>query len=300
MAAVSVLTAQSQSKPGATPAVLRVCNEAKPGQNFCETWNWDGANYRAARPQNPAAILTAEKFAADAVMLRVTDPAHPGKDGTLIVYGGKVSADGNSVLDGVSLAKDGSLGKFSAYWGAALARPMAPAEPAVSGSTPIPAPQVMHFCAAHCLTFTLERDGRLHNYTNLPGQFNEHRVLDIQKFTPDAVVIHRTDAGSHPGDGMMRGGMQAGNHTASSGEGWRLSWGEALNDLPGSDDERAMREHGTSGQQPMLGVGEQNVALVQLLFGLFSPGAIPPDKTPKVSIGCAPGNMTCWHVNTGH
>jgi len=304
MAAVSALTAQSQRPAnGGAPAAIRICTGAdgKPSQNSCEVWNRDGTHYNAAHVQNPPAILAVESFAADAVVLRVTDAAHPGKDGTRVVYGGKMSGDGSSVPEGIYLAKDGSMGTFKAYWGGALAQPMASTAGAVSGASPVAVPQVLHFCAAHCLTFTLERDGRLHNYTNLPGQFNEHRILEIQKFTPDTVVIHRTDMGSHPGDGMMHGGMQAGNNTASSNEGWRLSWGDALNDLPGSDDERAMREHGTSGQQPGLPpVGEQNLALAQLLFSLFSPGAIPPDKTPKALIGCAPGNMTCAHVNIGH
>jgi hypothetical protein len=45
---------------------------------------------------------------------------------------------------------------------------------------------------------------------------------------------------------MMHGQMQYGNSNAISNEGWSLSWGDALNTLPGSDDERARRAAGPS------------------------------------------------------
>ena len=70
-------------------------------------------------------------------------------------------------------------------------------------------------------------DGTLVDRTNLPGQSNMKRVLKIEKFTPEAVVIHRIDTGSNPADGMMRGRMQYGNSSATDGH-WIISWGESL------------------------------------------------------------------------
>jgi hypothetical protein len=49
-------------------------------------------------------------------------------------------------------------------------------EPAYGPDGPLPVPTELHFCALHCLTFTLQKDGKLHNYTNLPDQRNEDRV----------------------------------------------------------------------------------------------------------------------------
>jgi hypothetical protein len=128
-------------------------------------------------------------------------------------------------------------------------------------------PFVLHFCAAHCLTFNLEPDGTLVNYTNLPAQTNMKRVLRIQEFTPDSVVIHRTDTGNYPGDGMMRGRMLYGNRRAK-GDGWEISWGEALDVLPADDEARAMRE----GTLPPTGMSlsDENLEMLRLFFGMFA------------------------------
>lgn len=304
-------TPDSAPKPQTPPTVLRLCIDARKGiiePRACETWVWGDGHYESTRRQGAPAIIVVESFAADAMMFRLTDPAHPGKEGTMMAFMGRISPGGDSILDGMSLAKDGTPGQFKAYWGASLeggARPSAqPQTVSPSARTeaygpngPQPIPDVMHFCAAHCLTFTLEKDGKLHNYTNLPGQHDEHRVLAIEKFTPDAVVIHRTDKGSHPGDGMMNGRMQYGNSSAS-GENWTISWGEALASLPADDNERAMR---AGVQFPQSSIAEQNMSMLELLLGLFSPGTSSSSGTSTGSmIGCAPGYSGCPHIAGKH
>jgi hypothetical protein len=124
----------------------------------------------------------------------------------------------------------------------------------------IPIPSVMHFCAQHCVTFTRQQDGTLVNYTNMAGQYNVKRVLTVEKFTPESVIIHRKDTGSHPGESMMVGRMGPGNTTAS-GQNWQLSWGDALDRLPESDLARAQRQG--------IPAPETQASPFALLFGLL-------------------------------
>ena len=113
------------------------------------------------------------------------------------------------------------------------AAPVAQTKPVAQTNT-VPIPSVIHFCAAHCLTFTLEKDGTLVNTTNLPGQTNERRVFTIKKFTPESVIIHRKDTGSNPGEADLTGSMFYGNSSAG-GQGWQISWGAELDKLAGTD-----------------------------------------------------------------
>lgn len=101
-------------------------------------------------------------------------------------------------------------------------------------------PSVLHFCAEQCLTFTLE-NGQFVNYTvdymNLPGQANEKRVLSVESFTPESVILRRTDYGSHGVTAVYSGPMEPGNNGAH-GKGWSIAWGDALASPPGSHEER--------------------------------------------------------------
>jgi hypothetical protein len=57
--------------------------------------------------------------------------------------------------------------------------------------------------------------------------------MTIEKFTPESVIIHRTDTGNYPIDGRMTGRMESGNNSAT-GNGWKITWGDALDTIPGS------------------------------------------------------------------
>lgn len=107
---------------------------------------------------------------------------------------------------------------------------------AQSGGGSLPLPNVMHFCAQHCITLTLE-NGQFTNYTNLPGQHDVKRVFSVERFTPDSVVIRRADTGSHPMTAVYSGRMSL-NHNSLIGTGWQITWGSALSTIAGSDEER--------------------------------------------------------------
>jgi len=59
-------------------------------------------------------------------------------------------------------------------------------------------------------------------------------VLTVEKFTPELIILRRTDYGDYPGSGEYRG-KPGDSGNSLSGDGWKLTWGAALNDLPASD-----------------------------------------------------------------
>jgi len=167
---------------------------------------------------------------------------------------------------------------------------MQPRERTASG--PISLPPVMHFCAQHCLTFTRVKDNELVNYTNLPGQKDEKRVFAIEKFTSDSVVIHRTDTGSYPLDSIMTGKMQYGDSSAA-GNGWEISWGKELDQLPGDDSGLAIARQQPQQEQSMLMLLLLGAALFgdSPSAGSSSSGSIVggPNRREEYQAGCAAG-----------
>lgn len=121
---------------------------------------------------------------------------------------------------------------------------------------PLTLPSRLHVCAgAHCFTYDLE-NGHFANYTNLPYQQNERRILEIRSFTRESICFYETDRGSYPltaswngkiskdGDEIADGQVQitswAGKPTPNSKvESFRITWGRSLENIPGSDAEMA-------------------------------------------------------------
>ena len=112
--------------------------------------------------------------------------------------------------------------------------------PATPEANSIKLPSVIHFCAQHCLTFTLE-NGQFTNYTNLLSQWNEKRVFAVERFRRELVIIHRTDTGSNPLTATYKGRMSDDGNSVS-GNGWKITWGAALNTLP--KDDKELQERG--------------------------------------------------------
>jgi hypothetical protein len=115
-------------------------------------------------------------------------------------------------------------------------------------------PAVMHLCPdppdISCATFKWE-NGQYTNYTNLPGQFSEKRILTVERFTRDSVIMHRVDFGSYPLTAVVAGKISSDGNTLANGtfhltsfQGKAtditvrvlMTWGTALNSIPGSDD----------------------------------------------------------------
>lgn len=139
---------------------------------------------------------------------------------------------------------------------------------------------MLHFCAQHCATFTLE-NGR---YVRTAGGANNgsFTVMMIEKFTPDLVNIHRTDTGRFPGSAEYSG-HPADNGTTLSGNGWKITWGDSLNTIPGSDEERARRAQQAAATQT---VGNQTAA---------APSQ-PPVRMPQMSEPTAAMATVKWDL----
>ena len=168
----------------------------------------------------------------------------------------------------------------------------------------------MHFCASHCLTFTLE-NGQYTNYSSVGSQRpGQKRVFKVESFTPESVIIRRTDYGDYPSTNLYTGPM-GDNGNSLTGNGWKITWGTALNALPQSDEERAARCAG--GQQqwcpgaPPPSVhraqaqqDNQNIGLLMLLLlGAMSGGTATGNDPP----GACPGqncSVVCPSDSNNH
>jgi hypothetical protein len=107
-------------KPQAPPPVMRVCDP----NGACSTWTWNNGHYDGAW-SNATATMTVVSFSPESVIIKRTDTG--GRPGFFAyTYSGKISAQGNSILDGVWVGDPGTReaggsGHFTATWGAALA-----------------------------------------------------------------------------------------------------------------------------------------------------------------------------------
>jgi hypothetical protein len=84
-------------------------------------------------------------------------------------------------------------------------------------------------------------NGQFTNYTNLLSQWNEKRVFAVERFRRELVIIHRTDTGSNPLTATYKGRMSDDGNSVS-GNGWKITWGAALNTLP--KDDKELQERG--------------------------------------------------------
>jgi hypothetical protein len=116
-------------KPQAPPPVMRVCDP----NGTCGTWTWNSGHYDGVWA-GATATLTVVSFTPESVIIKRTDTG--ARTGLAYTYSGKISAQGDSVLDGVWVGEPGTReggasGHFTATWGAALgdnpaARPSRP------------------------------------------------------------------------------------------------------------------------------------------------------------------------------
>jgi len=213
--------AQGPSKSqAAVPVTMTECE----GTNNCATWTFLGTQGNGQWPSGEIANLSVEKFDADTVSIRRADSTGLSA-GLTAVYKG--TRHGDRIGGEFTSSWPGHWNSMSGNWYATI------------GKAAQSLPSVMHFCAQHCLTFTWE-NGQYTNYTNLPGQSGEKRVLTVESFTRESVILHRTDYGSYPGTGVMTGQISSEGNSIVNGlsngtSPFKLTWGTALNSIPGSD-----------------------------------------------------------------
>ena len=67
---------------------------------FTGSWIWNGSGYNATWSNGAIATLTVVSFTANSVIIDRTDTAQSVSAGLTAVYTGKISAAGNSIIDG--------------------------------------------------------------------------------------------------------------------------------------------------------------------------------------------------------
>jgi len=215
-------TTQSKSKSEHPEKIT--LTECEGGDN-CGTWTFLWVNGKGSGKwrNGEEAVLEMQVPAEGKVVILRTDVSG-AKEGLTATYEGALS---NGKLGGtVTYIYRGE--REPGFWNAAVA---------AQTSTPTASlPSMMHFRGQHSLTFILE-NGQYINYSTLQGQRpGQKRVLTIEKFTPELIVLHRTDYGDYPST-TVYSGKPGDNGNSLSGSGWKLTWGSALNDLPGCDAE---------------------------------------------------------------
>ena len=98
------------------PQMMTVCSP--PTTDRCGTFVWNNGHYDGTWPGiSKTATIALERFAPQSVLMTRTDH----DDGKRFHYEGKISAEGDSIVDGlISGLDDGILIHFTAYWGQQL------------------------------------------------------------------------------------------------------------------------------------------------------------------------------------
>lgn len=213
---------QTASKP--QPPEKLTFTECEGGDN-CGTWIflWVNGKGTGKWRTGEEAVLELDAPAENKVVILRTDVSG-AKEGLTARYEGVLS---NGQLGGtVEYTYKGQ--RVPGFWNAAVAAP-------TSGPSSTLPPE-MHFRAQHSVTFVL-RNGQYINCSTIQGQRpGQMRVLTVEKFTPELIILHRTDYGDYPGTAVYSG-KPGDNGNSLTGNGWKLTWGPALNDLPASDPE---------------------------------------------------------------
>jgi hypothetical protein len=195
------------------------------GINKCTPWTFYSRKGYAKWPTGEEAILEIVNWSESQIKIERTDTAG-SRRGFTTVYTGTI--DDKTMGGKYNCQACGDRDSQGAWY-------------FVDPGSQYPLPQLAHFCdVAHCLTFRLE-GGRLVNYTNLPYQQNEKRVLSFRSFSVGSVVFDRQDEGSYPLAAHYEGritedGLASG--MTPSGRQWRMSWGARINEIASEDDPR--------------------------------------------------------------
>ena len=210
-------TAQAPPKSkAAVPVTMTECE----GTNNCATWTFLGAQGNGHWPSGEIANLSVDHYDNNTVVIRRADSTGSSA-GLTAVYTGTRHDD--RVGGEFTSSWPGHWDNKSGNWYATVEKD--------SQSLPT----AMHLCQQHCFTFTLE-NGRYALSAGGPHN-GSVPVMTIERFTRESVIIHRTDTGNFPGTGVYSGRMSDDGNSLS-GAGWKITWGAALNSLPGSDEGR--------------------------------------------------------------
>jgi hypothetical protein len=105
-----------ESNPLSLPPIMHMCIRCDEGLGG--TLVLEDGHYRVVNPgPGGTSILTVEKFTRDSVIFHRTDS---GRFPSTAVLTGKLSMDGNSIVNGIQTFPDGTSHTFRAAWGSAI------------------------------------------------------------------------------------------------------------------------------------------------------------------------------------
>jgi hypothetical protein len=221
----------------AGPIAMTECE----GIDNCTTWTFLGVQGNGQWRSGEIGNLTVESVNGETIVIRRADSTG-SKAGLTAVYTGTLHGD--HVSGEFTSSWPGHWQSKSGGWYATLG--MNSHEP----------PTVMHLCLQQshgdCVTFRWE-NGQYTNYTNLPGQSGEKRILTLESFSRDSVKFRRVDYGSYPLTAVMTGQISSDGNSLVNGMIYftsyggkdtsgsppypiRMTWGPALSSIPGSED----------------------------------------------------------------
>jgi len=237
---------------------LRVCEGQNP--QICGTWTFSGSQGTGRWDNGAVADLIVQQFDSNWVIIRRSDGPEGATPGLTAIYRGKLSHD--RIEGTVTWTWPGHWKKqVDGTWSSSLndSSSLAPRpEPPTGAGTPPPVakhpavpkglPSIMHWCSKHCTTLVWRTD----HYTEIaaPGR----SIVTVESFTPESIVLNRTDV-KPPGTAVLKGKLSPRGDTIVDGtitwtshpccelgsSPFTAAWGEAIDTVPGDDDERARR-----------------------------------------------------------
>ena len=218
----SPTTAPSGSNPQpVVPVTMTECE----GVNDCASWTFLGAQGNGQWPSGELANLNVERYDKDSVVIRRADSTGASAGLTAIYtgtrHGDRVGGEFTSSWPGHWTSKSGN-------WYATL-------------SGPITLPTEIHECDVNCITLKLENGNYVYttHYSWEPP--NLKVTWTVESFTRESVALHRT----WPVDQVFKGQMSKDGNSlvnvtvnGSPDPKVQIAWGNALNTVYGSNQER--------------------------------------------------------------
>jgi hypothetical protein len=220
-------SAQNSSQaPSKSQAAVPVTMTECEGTNNCATWTFLGTQGNGQWPSGAIANLSVERSDADTVVIRRADSTGSSA-GLTAVYKG--TRHGDRVGGEFTSSWPGHWDNMDGNWYATI------------GKTPQGPPNVMRLCATPgnvwCGTYTWNN-----GHYDIVYDAGITATGTVVSFTPDSVIINRTDYGRTTGyTGVLTGKISSQGTSIVNGD-WSdnngvtghftATWGAALQDLP--------------------------------------------------------------------
>ncbi len=229
--------AQGAAKTAAVSDSRLVTMTECEGVDNCTTWSFSGIQGTAkSKTGEVFASLLVEKTSGNMITIKRAD-TEGSKAGLTAIYTGTVKGNRLSGEYKASWPGHGADSEVEGDWYA------------IAGPPPVDLPTIMHFCDVNCTTLQL-KNGRYESVQN-NNRYDPNwtDIWTVERFTPESVILHRTETGNFPfSDVIVKGRMSPDRnslvnavnpfHGQGQPETISLAWGSALNTVPGSNVER--------------------------------------------------------------